>query len=798
MLRLFQGSILRLAPTSGTQGTVVVVSIPSGVAAVFNPTPIAGYRALFVPLRLPPGVSAGTTFFGYPAGLQVVDAKNARVTVPAMGSDPLVQVVPGAYRVWIVGTHDSAASEDVFHAVEPGLSPIPGTPVPGAGFSIMTPSTGVFLVPGGLRAQPDPFGTLLGPSAVAGGASVSVRPPSPAPPLPSAGPGTAPPGEVSSEGEAMVQWVVEAFTPLREPPGPRMVLPEHNPGLFTREIPVERDSRDPIKQFDFIISARLMLSDDSPLDGIHVSFRLAEETALPNDDSEILEAASDLQTLRNKLVRGEEPARNPDTDTDREGKAYCWLRLRLFDENDIPDASLRHVGIKVLIGEEDSPPGPTPTGGTVLASLTGGPLPMPDEVPFPGDSLGSIRDLLKNILVEPFSRAVRSFFQFRADGVAEAIAGLPRTRQQVIGFALKRVADGIIVTWTPFPARLAYLVTGVPEEAEATVVGALMGIPSGIKSMAEDQINDIKLLVDLPRAAYNFISEHPGLSLIVQSTGVVAASEVVRYGLDSEFRTALNRAARRFVGLNMKKLALNMAELYVFVRKYASSMASALANKIYRDFEISVQPYATDYLEYRKGSLPYQCFVGGFIGGHFLGYILGTVGVEVLFGYLTAGVGAVIRILAKAARLGRLADLFAALARLAEALTALVRRVSGQLKDAMGRVLLALFSLLDQLSDGLFDGVARALERNADTVLEMIYKYTRDADGADRSKFEALAVGMRESLGDDPDGARDTLELLAEFAKDRDVGEPGNLLAYGGLTPRCVLAAFDWPDMDRG
>src|SRR5512134_1218390 len=64
---------------------------------------------------------------------------------------------------------------------------------------------------------------------------------------------------------------------------------------------------------------------------------------------------------------------------------------------------------------------------------------------------------------------------------------------------------------------------------------------------------------------------------------------------------------------------------------------------------------ATDYLRFQKDGDEYRYFVGGFIGGDVLGYIVATVGVELLLAWFTGGIGTIVSAMGKLGRVGAIA-----------------------------------------------------------------------------------------------------------------------------------------------
>lgn len=847
------GAIFQLTPRSGSEGDSITVRIPPNHPAEFRTT--SQHEAYFSPLQLPPGLASTTTFFGYPASFRRVDNKTATVTVPRFGTNALSDMVPGNYYLVIVTNRDYATSQDVFVATRStstGSSPtgpslggglvfgtIPPSPFPTPGSPTLPPTPARAIG----QPQPSPFISpritirpglnsatgrlplsrtpLTVPTGGSGGSPpfMSVTPGTGGSGITSTpGPVTPPSSDFPNESEAIVRWLVESLSPIREAPGPDMIVPSHDPSLYNSPIPVENENSPPMREFNVIVSSQLMLPDETPIKDERLTFRFLEATDLPGDDSAVLEVSDDLRQLRQKLKTGSTPSRSESALTDSEGKVYTWFRLRLYEDAQIADLRLKLKGFKVIVGEATEPTMPAPVAAIVTGSpvttnpaLVGGMITAPiastaigpvtaspgsasflastgSSIAFapgpamlagagraPGiarnvsedeDNRNFLLGFLEDVLVEPTKRAVVTIVEYTAEGLAEARAAIARTVEQVVGFALARFADGVATLYlTDFPS-----IETVLETARGAMLGAFLGIPRGLWVMAKDQVQDVKALVfDLPRALYNFFAEDPKFALEVLGSLLSPGLGTVIYTLDPEFRGKINGALARFKDL-AATIGKLLEALWAQIKSDVSAFSAAIGGLIYDSFSDFVGNIATDYLGFRKDSPAYMGFVAGFIAGDFLGYILGTVGVQVLLAYATAGVANWVSAVAKVGKLARLVEMAAPIVRfiaaLKEAFAALgtiVREFAITVKEAIGKVLLSVLRLLDKLFSEFITPLVELLVEQTERMARWLLSYGRDQDGG---RLVEVAEGLKE-LGSDLDSqvVKDAFALMAELAE---------------------------------
>lgn len=117
-----------LLPWVGPPGTVIDIQVPTWTSIDFTST----QKVFFAPQAFPPGLAAGTTFFGYEQQFAVVDPHHLTVTVGAIVSDPLQGLVRGTYSVIIVSAIDYMNAGN-FRVLAPGENP--NVPPPGADFA---------------------------------------------------------------------------------------------------------------------------------------------------------------------------------------------------------------------------------------------------------------------------------------------------------------------------------------------------------------------------------------------------------------------------------------------------------------------------------------------------------------------------------------------------------------------------------------------------------------------------------------------------------------------------------------
>lgn len=559
-----------------------------------------------------------------------------------------------------------------------------------------------------------------------------VVPPPSGSPLPRVFPPAQPPGvmgpaaaggatEEAIEAEMKVRWLVEISNPIRTGAGPELIDTSSDPALYSDmmsgttsnggEIPVEpvagspaAKDNPPVRQFDFIVSSQLLTPGNTPLPGQKITFRWLAPPGTPSlDDSQILEVGNDLVALKQKLTTQATPAGNEYAYANADGKAYAWVRVRLFDDSEIPDFDQRLIALKAIIGEAVQPP-PAPGGmHTTTTHTTTTHAPTMTHAASAATRARQQRGLI-DILVEYGEAAVENFGEW-IDGQLESVAGIPRTLQKVLGFALRRIADGVILMF-PLPGYSVALLTGFTDELRAMVAGLLLGVPRGLYAMARDSIQDLKsIAIDLPRALFNFICSDPKFALeVIGSLGSPITAQVI-YQLDPEFRDRINKALSKFRGL-LEFMGKILSQLWSAMRDHLtlSGISSAIGGWIYSDFEKMVGGIASDYLDYRKNGSEYRYFIGGFIGGDVLGYILSTVGVELLIAWFTAGIGNIVSALSRFGRLGAIAGralelfhkVFTFFRAIGDHIAEFAAAAARTVKNAIGSVLIGFFKMLER------------------------------------------------------------------------------------------------------
>jgi hypothetical protein len=752
---MYIGAIYQLSPAQGGSGQVVTVKIPVTSPARFRSTSI--HQAYFKPMNPPPGVAygaPGVTFFGYRTSFQRVDDLTAIVVIPALGTNPLTQMTPGLHKLVVTTSVDWAESDTAFRAVQsapaatsmmiplpaslaaPGHHPWAGLTVPSA--SVPTPGSAPILGMLPIALHP----TFIIPSVA---------------PTPATSVGPAPSSTPPAPPETTVTWLSETFTPHRTGPGPVMMKIK---GVKTvlKPVPVEGKGSPPVRQFDFIVSAQLKEGGQDPVQGKRVHWELLANTLLPHDDTELLEVSNKFRPLQQKLKNNQSPSHALEARTNAEGKTYCWIRLRLFDERKISDPRQYLRGFKIVIGEPEEVPEagvPGGAGAGLLATPTGTGAPAANPPWW---------QQLANVLVEPFEQAATTAVHWVDGKIGEAVAALPRTWQEVIGFALKRFADGFMLMSGIFPAAAAQ---GYLEQARAAVIGVWMGIPRGIWVMARDQVQDIKSIAfDLPRAIFNFIAEDPKFALEVLASIPNPALGQVAYALDPDFRKKIDESLARFAGL-AQNLGQQIEQLWSMVSSMpAGSLISAIGDAIYQGFKDFVGDIATDYLRYAKDSRFYEFFVGAFMAGDFLGYILGTIGVQVLVSYLTAGIGTWVSGMAKIARLQTVANLATKAIDVFRQLEAAVKALGVAVKAGIGRVLLAFARFFEALDNAFIEPVVNAFHRESRKLIQWLHRVFETGES---DQLAACARALAKRLSQRAGDARRVIRLLADFAEQQFV-----------------------------
>ncbi|MCA9826931.1 MAG: hypothetical protein KC444_00820, partial [Nitrosopumilus sp.] len=610
-----------------------------------------------------------------------------------------------------------------------------------------------------------------------------------------------------------VRWLVESCSPIRNSPGPDGFISDHNPDIFNTKyhiIPVERSSAFPgyspkIQEFNFIISTQLLLPDNTPLANERIEFQWANDgTEMLNDDSEILEVNDNILILRGKLKNSQfqYAKRNNFTYTDREGKAFCWIRLRLFDEKEITDMRKMFNGIKVVIGA-----GVPDRTDTELEMLTSRSLSYSEILLAPSkfskdrgllglDTSGGLFYGIFNILVEPLKKVVETGTRIIGN-IKEAVAHVPRTWQDVVGFALKRLADGIILTTPPLATIRG--IEDISDEMRAVVIGVLLGIPRGLYVMLRDTIEDIKTLTfDLPRALFNFFADDPKFALEILGVISNPSTGLIIYNLDREFQEKIRTGFSKFKGLfeNLSMLLQSIWNSFWQNNNQESIILSGLrniGNWMYESFDEFVGSIATDYLGYTRNDTKYRCFVGGFIGGDFLGYIISTVGVQFLISWFTGGTGTIVSCVSRLGRVGIVLDNGLRFVRaflifiqkiedlIGEAVVILGRTI----KNGIGKILLSIFKLIstllapinDYLIEPLMKSILNISNEMQKKVVEMIYKWSFP-EQINGEKIEKIALGLIEGTNSSTKNidlvCRDCIQVLAETAEDVPGGRIGS------------------------
>jgi hypothetical protein len=595
------------------------------------------------------------------------------------------------------------------------------------------------------------------------------------------------------------------------------MVPPHSGRIAAGPIPVERGNSPPVEHCDVIVAARMMERSGRPVPRTKLTFRFLHETDLPGDDSRILEVSADLAALRRTIQDRLSPRFSDHAYTSEDGYAYCWLRLKLFDGREPRVQRMPLKGLKVIVGENTGAPGggspamppgvwpPLLSVGAATALMTA-PLLAGGAVPPAGAPRGAgVTDValpdwlraLKNILVEEGTKAAVTAVVAVAPYIQEAKAALPRTQEEVVGFTLKRIADYFILQYMapvavaahsgllgPADARVTPIAALVPreyEELRAIVIGVLLGVPRGLYVVGRDQVMDVKALVfDLPRALFNFIEANPQHALqiigFIRNPAAAITERVVRYALDPEMQKRVDAALARFAGL-AEKIGLVLFNVWSAFWQdpvlFSMNALQRIIDVIFSSFETFLGRLPTDYLKYAKDSRSYAFFIWAFMGGDVLGWVLGTVGVEVLLAYVTGGVATYLKVAAKGARLAGWA------AKLIEVVQK-VFAVLIKIKDELGRVFLAIVQLFKRLNDTLLDAVIGVLSTRTDDAIGMLTRYIgRGADAEDGRRVAALGDALA-ALSDGPEAA-DLLDTLADLSK----GERFAGVRLGGFVPSC-------------
>lgn len=750
--------------------------------------------------------SYGAVFIQVPS-IQVLSSTDLRFQVPSdadriralTGNDRfLANVLSPSGPAWAWARTSFSVSSMSAPAASPAAAgfPIPTFPQPAAQPTPPPPPalTGPIVwslgpAPASSMGSPSSFAWLVQPTSTAPGtitlslgsgaasppSSPTTSPPVPGAPTGSASAGAALPTTPSwpvqpgrpQAAEAMVRWLVESMSPIRQDPGPDTLEASMTPGSFQGDVPVESGQSPRIERFNVIVSAQLLLPDESPVRDERLTFRFLDETDLPGDDSRLVEVANGLPTLRSKLKAGATGSGVDYAYTNQEGKVYCWFELALFDDAKIADTRLKLRGFKVIVGENTDPP----AARSGVAATASNASPAAAALTRGGGWFNAVVGLLEDVLVEPTRQAIVTAVEFTQDGIAEARAAIARTVERVTGFALARFADGVAVVFLrDFPTMET-----VVETARGAMLGAFLGIPRGLWVMARDQVQDLKAMVfDLPRALYNFFAEDPRFALEVLGSLLNPAVGNVIYNLDPDFRRKIRGALRRFQGLAENAVTL-LTGLWDQVKTDVGVFSEAVGGMIYDSFSDFVGGIATEYLGFHKNSAPYKAFVAGFIAGDFLGYILGTVGVQVLTAYATAGIGAWVAAVAKVGRLSALAHAAAPLVRfiaaLKDAFGALgdvIRRLGITAKEAVGKVILCALRLLDSLLDDYVKPVVELLADETDKIVGWLLRSGHDAAGV---RLTELAEGVaRRGPQVESEVVKRSFEVMAELSSPHPSG----------------------------
>lgn len=608
-------------------------------------------------------------------------------------------------------------------------------------------------------------------------------------------------GAAPVESEMKVRWLVENSSPIRAGTGPDLIDPASDPELFDvtgggiaiepEYDPATADTvNPPIREFKLIVSSQLLSPDNHPIPGQKITFRwLNPPGEPPNDDSDILEVSDDLAALKQKLAEDEPGNGRASAYADAEGKAYALIRLRLFDEYDLPDLDHRLKGLKVVIGDVVMPPPPPATTGLhTMTHATAGST-MAGAATTARSLLADLASL-GNILVDHGQAAVESWGRW-IGGQLEAVAGVPRTVEEFLGFALKRLADGVIVMF-PMPGSSLALLSPYADELRATVIGMLLGVPRGIYAMGRDTIQDLKQLVwDLPKALFNFICKDVKFAAQILGSVVAPKLGTVFYALDPTFREKIHKAFESF-GSFLSLAGTIISGLFTALSDPTtrSAITSAIGNYFYNEFEKMVGGIATDYLMYQKNGLEYRYFIGAFIGGDILGYILMTVGVELLLAWFTAGIGNIVSALSKFGKVGRLAGKAAELIhgvitffqKIGDRISDFVAAVGGRLKNAIGKVMMSIFKFIERFVHGvddmliapLIDSMINLAEEAQERVARMFLRLGENV-GEHGDRVGYMADSLITNLTRDPPDRElkaffdDFLEAMSfSVAKDKD------------------------------
>ncbi len=803
----YAGQIIDIDPTQGCTDDTIRIRIVAGSQATFKST--SNHRFFLEPHPRPPGA----TFFGYELQHNIIDTKNATAIVPPIGPNQPFEMPEGSYRLIVVTGRDWADSAEVFEAkcqanYTPGfqgnifsstrplkeiikqtiplptIATVPPTPLgPGAGQSLGNASQTNYggLMPASVASVPRdvPQGGIaildIGQEA-----------------------GT-PQEEMEEPAERRVTWVVRASNLVRKGEGPEMRIVSYR----SEPIPVERKKGSaPIRYCDFIVSAQIQDPQGNLSQNEWVTWLFNDPYAPIEDDSSIIEVSGDLNALIAKLEAGDTSKGPNHALTNDQGEVYCLKRIRLFEEAQLGGPEAFAKPFEILIGESlgDVPEEvlASPSFGEVADRIlsTGG-----GDTPQIFTTTGEEEVGLWDVLVDPLQKAVESTFKKVMGGFAmKASASIARTDPRVIGFFLKRMADGIISICN-LEGSAMVLAKKLnkpydPEHLRSLVIGMMLGVPRGIWVMGRDQVEDIKsLVVDLPRALFDMIAKEPGRPLIVLGTPLpVGFTVLVGYTLGKKFNEALQENMALIAGSTVKmastvdRLLVSMVTadekdiriaFGISLAKGAvmgAKVVTSLPDLFYDSFEKFVGFIPRDYLRYKKDSTPHHYFILSFIAGDFLGYIVGTVGVEALLAILTEGVATLIKGLTKIARSSKVAakligDLVEAFNDLKKAIGKIGKAARGRLSEAVVRAMLAAIRFIDELEPRFLKSFLAALAESSketrDRTLRWLYRYGKDGDGA---RMAGMAKGLKKGLpeqGGREGRAKDVIELLAELAEPK-------------------------------